>query len=477
MLSLLVFLPLLFVLLLNLPFAQARREKVSFALTALFALSQSCWTLCPAFSKMVGTFSALDLFFPFQPLIDTLTVVSLLSIGLVLLTALCVGYATLEKSRERVIFSNLLLLSLAGMNGVVLARDLFSLYVYIEVVAVSSYILITIEKTAHSFEGAFKYLLLSALATTCMLSSLGLILLYAPDTTFAAVSQALRTEASLRLLGAALALFLVGLFIKGGLVPFHGWVPDAYGSASAGASVLLAGIATKITGVYTLLRVVFSIFPLTAQLQLVLLALGAISIVVGALLALGQDDMKRMLAYSSISQLGYIVLGLGSFSTLGYYGAILHLFNHAVFKSLLFTNAAAVEKACGSRSLSQLGGLGAKMPITNLGSAVAFLSTAGIPPFSGFFSKLMIVLGLWQVGFFGFASLAVLASIITLAYFLSLQRQVFFGPLREHLAQVKEAGLLIILPTLLLTSITLGVGLAFPWLFGTFLVPVRSFLL
>jgi multicomponent Na+:H+ antiporter subunit D len=183
-----------------------------------------------------------------------------------------------------------------------------------------------------------------------------------------------------------------------------------------------------------------------------------------------------MLAYSSISQVGYMVLGLGAGTVLGVAGAIFHLFNHATFKSLLFVNAAAVEQQTGTRDMNRMGGLAEKMPVTGWTSVIAFLSTAGIPPLAGFWSKLIIIVALWQAGHIVYAGLAVLASLLTLAYFLSMQRRVFFGKLAAGFENLKEANAWILIPACALALITLGIGIAIPWLFETFLLPIRSLL-
>jgi multicomponent Na+:H+ antiporter subunit D len=272
----------------------------------------------------------------------------------------------------------------------------------------------------------------------------------------------------------AVAIFIGGLSIKGGLVPFHGWLPDAYSSAPAGASVLLAGIVTKTTGIYTIIRLVTTVFGFTPQIKAVLLFVGALSIVVGALAALGQKDFKRMLAYSSISQMGYIILSLGTGTPLGLAGAVFHMFNHAIFKTQLFVNAAAVEEQTGTRDMDVMGGLSARMPVTGTTSVVAFLSTAGIPPLSGFWSKLIIIVAVWVSGYHFYAMVAVLASVITCAYFLSMQRRVFFGPLVEEFKNIKEAKMGILVPEVVLALLTIGIGLLFPYVLNSFILPIKS---
>lgn len=409
-----------------------------------------------------------------------------LAIGIVGATALMVsGYTTPERARNFLLV-NLIMLAVAGMNGIVLARDLFSIYVYIEITAVASFVMIAFDRGIAAFEGAFKYIVLSAVATALILASIGLLLLVAGGVSFADVASAVevgRNEGTTQwLLVLSFVLFMVGLFIKSGLMPFHAWLPDAYTAAPAPVSILLAGIVTKTTGVYTLIQIVVNVFsmpmngfvwPMQTQ---VLLIVGALSVVFAAFAALGQSDFKRMLAYSSISQVGYIILGLGIGTPLGIAGAIFHLFNHAIFKTLLFVNATAVEKETGTRDMNRMGGISNQMPVTGTTSVIAFLSTAGVPPLSGFWSKLMIIVALWKGGFPAVAIIAVLASLVTLAYFLSMQRRVFFGKTVEEFRNLHEASWWATLPAIVLALITIGLGFGFPWLFETFLVSVRSIL-
>ena len=408
-----------------------------------------------------------------------LAAVMFISIALVVFCAFWVGqYLFAGKSRQ-FIFNNLLLLCMVGMNGLVFSRDLFTLYVFLEIVAGSSFILIALEKTKEGLEGAFKYVLLSAVATVLILSSIALLFIVCGSLNYDAIhncltSGELSTEMSWLAIF-AVGLFAVGLFIKGGLVPFHGWLPDAYSSAPTAVSVLLGGIVTKAAGVFTLIQLGSNVFGFDKP-SAVLMIIGTLSIAVGAFAALGQKNFKRMLAYSSISQIGYIIIGLGAANEIGLVGAILHLFNHSVFKTLLFVNAAAVEKQSGTVDMDELGGLSSRMPVTGFTSVLAFLSTAGVPPLSGFWSKLLIVVGVWQAGSPVVAVLAILLSLMTAAYFLSMQRRVFFGKLKAGLEGVKEANFWALVPSIMLAAITLGLGVTLPWLFKTFLVSIESLL-
>jgi multicomponent Na+:H+ antiporter subunit D len=351
---------------------------------------------------------------------------------------------------------------LACSNGIALVRDIFSLYVFIEITSIVSFILISFNRERDNLEGAFKYIVLSAVASVLMLTSIALILFISGDTSFALVSLTLATTAHNYLVLAAVGLFLCGLFIKSGLVPFHGWLADAYVAAPAAVSVLLAGIVTKAVGVYALMRLVVDVFPFTPVVQNILFCAGLFSVLLGAFAALAQNDFKRMLSYSSISQVGYIVLGLAAGNPLGLAAAVFHFFNHAVFKSLLFVNCASIEKQIGFRNMDRLGGLAQRMPITGISSAIASLSCAGLPPLAGFWSKLLIIIALWSSGHYFVSLTAALASVLTLAYMLSMQRRVFFGKLREGFLHFKEPAPVLSLAALILTAITIGVGIFFP---------------
>jgi multicomponent Na+:H+ antiporter subunit D len=473
MLSLFLLLPFLGIIALNLP-VKGRRDAAAFLYTLSLSIGQAIVVLFNpgdfwAKPDFWGGFFNLGLY------ADNLTFVMLLSIGIVVSTAVCVGWQTISDHRQRLNFYNLVLIALIGMNGTVMLTDIFSLYVFLEVTAISSFILIAFHRDLNALEGAFKYIVLSALATVLMLTSIAALLLFSGGTSFAAVSAAVKSNSGNVIVIIAVSLFICGLFIKGGLVPFHGWLPAAYSAAPAAVSILLAGIVTKVAGIYVLIRLVRDVFGPISEISSVLMLVGTFSIIVGALAALKQDNFKKILAYSSISQVGYIVLGLGCGSPLGIAGAIFHLFNHSIFKSLLFVNSAAVEKQTGSTDITKMGGLGSRMPYSNATNLIAIFSTSGIPPMAGFWSKLVIIMALWQMGHFTYAAIAILVSVITLAYLLAIQRKVFFGILPQELKHIKEAGIWIVIPAVTLAIIIIGTGLCFPLLFKSFLMPVSSF--
>lgn len=473
MLALFVLIPLISVLLLNL-FRLDFIKKVASWYGMLLALVQICLVLfVPINLFKSGVFST---YFAFNFTIDNLSILMLLTIGIVVFTAIIVGQFTYTDETKNFNFLNLILLTLAAMNGLVMVSDIFSLYVYIEIIAVASFVLISTYKDKIGLESVFKYIVLSITATSFILLSIAIFLLISGNTSFESISNAIKNPGNSSFVTVAVALFACGTFTKGGLVPFHGWLPDAHSSAPSSVSILLSGIVIKVTGIYPLIKIMSLAGESVESVRKVLMVIGALSIVVGALASLGQNDIKRMLAFSSVSQMGYIVLSLGTGTALGLAGAAFHMFNHAIFKSQLFANAAAVERQTGTRDMNKLGGLASKMPVTGGTSIIAMLSISGIPPLPGFWSKLLIIIALWQSTNYTYTFIAAIASVITLAYFLSMQRRVFFGQVAQGLENVKEAKLGLVTPAVILAILTIFIGLFFPLILNKLIFPIEYIL-
>ena len=471
--SLFILIPIFGIIILNLPLGKLMKRCAFWYAFVLFSLQIILAIFHNPFFWS-GAMEAISTFFSVKFTIDYLGFLMLLSIGIVCMSSLIVSRYAITNEDERFNFINLLIIASIGMCGIVMVKDVFSLYVLLEVTAVASFILIAFDKGKHALEGAFKYIVLSTIATIMMLSSIALLILVAGSTSFSSIAVALKASEPNIIVSLAVVLFLCALFIKGGVVPFHGWVPDAYSTAPAPASVLLAGIITKVCGIYTLIVLVTSVFGFSEAIKTVCLVTGTLSILVGAFAALGQNNFNRLLAYSSISQIGYIVLGLGTGTALGIAGAAFHIFNHAIFKSQLFVNAAAVRVATGTKDMDEMGGLSAKMPVTSATSVIAMLSACGMPPLAGFWSKLIIIVALWRSGHLAYGVIAVLASIVTLAYMLSMQRRVFFGKIAPGLEDVKEANFGFSAISIVLSAITITAGAFFPAIFNKFLMPLAE---
>ncbi|MDP2906106.1 MAG: proton-conducting transporter membrane subunit [Candidatus Omnitrophota bacterium] len=471
MVSLFILAPFAAALILNL-LPKALTHRLAFWVAAGLALAQAALVAFHPLLFWSAYPDPLGPFFNLQFSLDGLSLVTLLSIAIVVLATLVAGRYTITEESKRFNFTNLVLITLMGMNAVAMTTDLFSLYVFLEVCAIALFILIALKKDKLALEGAFKYLILSAIATVLMLFSIALFLLLSGGVSFSVIYGALSGSGGGFLAKLAMGLFLCGLFIKAGLAPFHAWLPDAHSSAPSAASVLLSGMVTKIPGAYILMRLVTSVFPLNPQMQNLLMFVGVFSIIIGAQGAFYQHNFKRMLAYSSVSQVGYIVLALGCGTPLAFAGAAFHLFNDAISKTLLFVNACCLEKETGTVDMDKMGGLGQRMPITNFSCLVGAFSAAGLPPLAGFWSKFIIILALMQAGKPVYATVAILASILTLGYALVMQRKIFFGGLADGLQQAKEAGIGLVLLESALALVVIAVGIGFAFMYNNFMLPV-----
>jgi multicomponent Na+:H+ antiporter subunit D len=348
-------------------------------------------------------------------------------------------------------FYTLFCIMVAGMNGVVIAGDIFNLYVFMEIAAISSYALVAFGVEKDELEASYKYMVLGGLASLFILFTIALLYWYTKSLNIADISRILEAGTNKKLVIFIQILFIAGFGLKAAMIPFHAWLPDAHSSAPSPVSAMLSGVLIKAIGIYVLIRLFFNMFTISYEISLVITAIGTLSMVIGVFLAIGQWDMKRLLAYHSISQMGYVIIGVGIgmlilakdgnrlFAALSISGGLFHLANHAVFKGLLFLSAGAVEYRTGTRDLKELGGLSASMPVTSSASLSASMAISGIPPFNGFFSKLIIIIAAAKAQYYLLAFLAVVVSIMTLASFLKLQKNTFYGKSgNKKLKNIKE---------------------------------------
>jgi multicomponent Na+:H+ antiporter subunit D len=353
---------------------------------------------------------------------DALTSFMLVMVSLIALTSLVysVKYIGRLGGRDWRYYS-LFMILVAGMNGVLVTGDLFNLFVFMEIALIAALSLVAYGGRAHEFEASFKYAVMASLSASLIL--LGIAVVYGATSTLglATISQSLARQSPLLVLWVG-GLFMAGFSVKTAAMPFHAWLPDAHSSAPSPISAMLSGVLIKTLGIYVLIRLFYNVLGAPRLFLDIFLGLGAVSILLGVILAVGQWDIKRLLAYHSISQIGYILLAMGLNTTLGMVGAVFHMINHAIFKSLLFYNAGALETALGTRDLREMGNAYKLLPVTSRTSMIASLSISGIPPFNGFFSKLVIIIAAVQAGQSALALVAVLGSLLTLASFMKVQR-------------------------------------------------------
>lgn len=332
------------------------------------------------------------------------------------------------------VYHGLLLLFLGMMNWTCATNDIIMLYVSLEFTTLATAFLVTFYWRRESMEAGYKYLML---VTVGMLFALmGLVLIYCAAAGMPIMKGKhvlLITELTpvakdmpLNMVLLACALLVVGFGTKAGLVPFHAWLPDAHAEAPEPVSALLSGIVIKV-GAYALARTVTIFAPQYPAVVVFIAIIASASMVVGILMALVQDDIKRMLAYSSVSQIGYVVEGLGLGTYLGIYAGLFHLINHTIVKALLFLTAGAIVYLTGTRKMSELGGLARSAPITAFCFFIGALAIGGLPPFNVFMSKLTLFVAVADVGLLWAAIIAVFTGLLTVACFVRAAFKIFWG--------------------------------------------------
>ena len=355
----------------------------------------------------------------------------------------------------------LLLLNITGMIGFSITGDLFNLFVFMEVLSLSGYALVAVSGEKIAEMAAFKYLVMGAISSLIILLAVGLLYAMTGSLNMADVTTRLGTAPKTPLVVAFGALTL-GLMVKAAIFPLHIWLPDAHAIAPSPVSAVLSGLVVKV-GIIGMLRVYQIAYGSGAidmsNLNTLLMWLGALSIVMGAFFAVFQDDIKMMLAYSTISNVGYIVMGLGLASEYGLIGASVHVFNHAIIKATLFLGADALIFQTGKRTLTDLAGVGRSMPWTVAAISVGAISIVGIPPTAGFLCKWYIALGAMQAGhpFFGFA--LVFGALFIFIYYIRMVNAFYFRPAHDRaVLEAREAPASMLVPVLVLATLCLVMG-------------------
>ncbi len=361
-------------------------------------------------------------------------------------------------------YYTLLLLNFTGMIGFAVTGDLFNLFVFMEILSLSSYALVAISGERTAEMAGFKYLIMGAISSLMVLFSIGLLYASTGSLNMADISSRIGDGAVGPIpLAMALAGLTVGFMVKAALFPLHIWLPDAHAIAPSPVSAILSGLVVK-TGLIGILRV-YQIYYGAKVLDLsslntMLVWLGAISIVMGAFFAIFQEDIKMMLAYSTISNIGYIVMGFGLASPYSVIGGSVHIFNHALIKATLFLAAGCLIHKTGYRTLYDLRGVGKAMPLTTAALSVGAISIVGIPPTAGFLCKWYIALGAFEAGqpFFGVA--LIFGALFIFVYYIRMVNSFYFRqPVHPEFLEVGEAPASMLAPVLILASLCLVMGI------------------
>jgi multicomponent Na+:H+ antiporter subunit D len=364
---------------------------------------------------------------------------------------------TVDTGRQDYFYYPLFFILLMGVNGAFLTGDIFNLFVFFEILLIASYALMVLGSDAAQLRETVKYLVINLIASTFFV--IGLALLYRALGTLNMADLALKVQSQpgdpLPTVLAVVFLFVFGT--KAAIFPLYFWLPGPYFPPPAGISAFFGGILTKV-GVYAIFRTFTLIFrhepSFTHEL---LLVLSALTMLLGVLGAISQMDMKRILSYHIISQIGYMILGIGLFTPQALAGAFFYIVHHVIVKSALFLISGTIQATTGTTHLKALGGLQARSWVLSLLFLIAALSLAGLPPLSGFFSKLIILQAGVATGRYGYVAVGLLGSLLTLFSMLKIWNGIFWGEVRGEPQPVALAPLL---PgVILLVSLTVGIGL------------------
>ncbi len=374
-----------------------------------------------------------------------------------------------ELPHKRVPYYAALVLMLCGFNGIVITGDLFNLYVFLEISSLSLYGLIA-SGEKKSPVAAFRYLIMGTIAASFYLLGIGFLYMETGSLNMADVRAILPSLLDLPAIVIALVLIVLGMGIKMALFPMHGWLPDAYTYAPSTSSAIIAPTGTKV-GAYVLLRVMFFVFGVTfvsrtLPIARILTLLAAVAIIYGSIMAIAQKEMKRMLAYSSVAQIGYITLGIGLANPLGLIGAVLHVLNHAFMKGCLFLVAGNFRFKLGHSHIDKLNdSIRKKMPWTMAAFTTAALSMVGLPPLAGFFSKWYLALGTIKNSDWLLLVVILVSSLLNAVYFFRILEKVYMRPRNadsqeeETVIKREEVGASMLLPTLILAAGLIVLGL------------------
>jgi multicomponent Na+:H+ antiporter subunit D len=380
-----------------------------------------------------------------------------------------------EHPEQEVAFLGMFLTLLLGLTGMVLTGDLFNLYVFYEISSLAGYSLLAVGDRKAPV-AAFRYLILGTTGASFYLLGLGFLYVLTGSLNMADVARLMPGLRDNPALPVALALMVAGVGLKMALFPLHGWLPDAYTHASSTTTAIVAPVMTKVSA-FVLLRLLFFVFGIDLVVDLlpagaIIAWLSAAGIVVTSVMAIAQRDLKRMLAYSSVAQLGYIGLGIGLANPWALTGALLHILNHATMKCCLFLVAGSVALRTRRTAVAEYAGLGRAMPWTFASFTLAALAMIGLPPTSGFFSKWYLLLGTIRGGSWTLAAVVVGSSLLTAVYFFRLIERIYTAPaVAADGLPDGDADFAMLAPTLALGVAVVVLGLCNAWLVTHVLAP------
>jgi len=365
--------------------------------------------------------------------------------------------------KQQSLFYSAFMLCLTGLLGITQTGDIFNLFVFLEISSLSTYALISLGRKRQALTAAYQYLIMGTIGATFFLIGVGLLYAMTGSLNMADLSARLPALVEHRTVQTAFAFIMVGFALKLALFPLHLWLPNAYTYAPSVITVFLAATATKVA-VYVMLRVIFTVFGFSfieeTPTDEMFLLLCVIGILVMSVYAIYQQDSKRLLAYSSVAQIGYMMLGLGFGSVLGVTATLVHLFNHALMKGALFMAIGAIVYRIGSSRIDNMAGLGKYMPWTFAAIVIGGLSLIGVPGTAGFISKWYLVLAAIEQQNWLIVGVILIGSLLAVAYVWKLIEALYFKSADDSAhAGIKEAPLMLLIPTWILVLANIYFGL------------------
>jgi multicomponent Na+:H+ antiporter subunit D len=365
--------------------------------------------------------------------VDTANALVLLLTTFMALAAILFGYRPNQDEvaqRQHGLFYSAFLLCLLGLCGMALTGDLFNLFVFIEIASLGTYALIAAGRDRRALTSSFQYLIMGTIGATFYLIGVGLLYSLTGTLNMADMHDRLLDLEAHRTIVTALCFIVIGLALKVAVFPLHLWLPGAYTNAPTMVTLFLAATATKVS-LYALTRILFAVFGIDnafslAPLGELLMVLSLLAIFSGSIAAIWQGNLKRLLAYSSVAQVGYMTLGLSLATGAGLTAAFLHIVNHGLMKAALFMAVGCMVYAAGSARLEALRGLGKDKPWLLLAFALAGLSLIGVPTTAGFISKWYLILALLESDLWWVAALVVVSSLLAVIYIWRVVEALFF---------------------------------------------------
>jgi len=383
------------------------------------------------------------------------------------IAAVTLPYALLsveqEIPEEKIpLFYSALLLCLTGLLGITQTGDIFNVFVFLEISALSSYALISLGRERQALTSAYQYLIMGTIGATFFLIGVGLIYSQTGTLNMQDMATILPGVVHLKTVDTGFAFIMIGIALKLAMFPLHLWLPNAYTYAPSVVTVFLAATATKVA-VYVMLRILFTVFPhsfaLATPAEELFIMAGIASIIIASTYAIYQVDVKRLLAYSSVAQIGYMALGIGFASATGVTAALIHLFNHALMKGALFMAVGAIIYRIGACRMDQIHGLGRAMPWTFGAIVIGGLSLVGVPGTAGFISKWYLVSAALEQEAWISVAVILFGSLLAVVYMGKLIEALYFKPVTDSGKEVAEAPLLLLAPTWVLVFANIYFGL------------------